>query len=132
MDYILNLFNSSLTDHSWIGYLVFFIVSYINVVLQNIKNIYVIKATKRQASTIGMITSAFYVGVVVLITYHGLISFIIVPIAHFLGIYTAKSVCESLEKKGKLNKKVWVFSHTFRYVSYFFTKNKLFSPSKDF
>ena len=93
----------------WVEYLLFFVISFVNVFLQNLKYIFLIKSTKLKAALIGMLTSIFYATVVVLIAKHGWISVLIIATTHFMGIYAAKSVCEWLEKKGKLNKKVWVF-----------------------
>ena len=86
----------------WLEYLLFFVISYVNVVLQNLKYIFLIKSTKLKAALIGMVTSIFYATVVVLIAKHGWISVIIIAGTHFLGIYTAKLVSEILERKGYL------------------------------
>ena len=86
----------------WVEYLLFFVISFTNVFLQNLKYIFLIKSTKLKAALIGMVTSIFYATVVVLIAKHGWISVLIVAGTHFLGIYTAKLVCEILERKGYL------------------------------
>ncbi len=88
----------------WVEYLLFFVISFVNVFLQNLKYIFLIKSTKLKAALIGMVTSIFYATVVVLIAKHGWISVIIIAGTHFLGIYTAKLVSEFLEKKGYLKK----------------------------
>ena len=90
---------SSLTD-----YLVFFMVSLINVFLQNMKNIFVIKSTALKAALIGTVTSIFYATVVVMIAKHGWISILIIAVTHFFGIFIARKVCDSLEKKGHLKR----------------------------
>ena len=89
----------------WVEYLLFFVISFTNVFLQNLKYIFLIKSTKLKAALIGMVTSIFYATVVVMIAKHGLISVAIVAVTHFLGIYLAKSVGEILEKKGYLKEK---------------------------
>lgn len=86
----------------WVEYLLFFVISYVNVVLQNLKYIFLIKSTKLKAAGIGMVTSVFFAAVVVLVVKHGILSLVIVGITHFLGIYTARLISESLEKKGYL------------------------------
>ena len=86
----------------WFEYLLFFVISYINVVLQNLKYIFLIKSTKLKAALVGMVTSIFYASVVVMIAKHELVSILIVAMTHFLGIYTARLISESLEKKGLL------------------------------
>ena len=91
----------------WLEYLLFFVISYVNVVLQNLKYIFLIKSTKLKAAGIGMVTSIFYASVVVMIAKHELVSILIVAMTHFLGIYTARLISESLEKKGYLKKK-WI------------------------
>ena len=88
----------------WLEYLLFFLISFTNVFLQNLKYIFLIKSTRLKAALIGMITSVFYATVVVLIAKHGWISVVIIAGTHFLGIYTAKLVSELLEKKGYLRK----------------------------
>ena len=88
----------------WLEYLLFFVISFTNVFLQNLKYIFLIKSTKLKAALIGMVTSIFYATVVVLIAKHGWISVIIIAGTHFLGIYTAKLVSEILEKKGYLKR----------------------------
>ena len=88
----------------WLEYLLFFVISYVNVVLQNLKYIFLIKSTKLKAAGIGMVTSIFYASVVVMIAKHELVSILIVAMTHFLGIYTARLISESLEKKGYLKK----------------------------
>lgn len=89
---------------SWVEYLFFFAVSLINVFLQNLKYIFLIKSTKIKAALVGMVTSVFYATVVVLIAKHGWISIAIIAGTHFLGIYTAKLISDILEKKGYLKK----------------------------
>jgi CHASE2 domain-containing sensor protein len=96
--------NSISLGPPWVEYLIFFVISFVNVFLQNLKYIFLIKSTKLKAALIGMITSIFYATVVVLIAKHGWISVIIIAFTHFLGIYTAKLVSEFLEKKGYLKK----------------------------
>ncbi len=90
----------------WVEYLIFFVISFVNVFLQNLKDIFVIKSTKLKAAFVGTITSIFYATVVVLIAKHGWISVIIIAFTHFCGIYTAKMFGEFLEKKGYLKKGV--------------------------
>lgn len=96
--------NSISLGPPWVEYLIFFVISFVNVFLQNLKYIFLIKSTKLKAALIGMVTSIFYATVVVLIAKHGWISVIIIAFTHFLGIYTAKLVSEFLEKKGYLKK----------------------------
>ena len=96
--------NSISLGAPWIEYLIFFVISFVNVFLQNLKYIFLIKSTKLKAALIGMVTSIFYATVVVLIAKHGWISVVIIAGTHFLGIYTAKLVSELLEKKGYLKK----------------------------
>lgn len=96
--------NSISLGPPWVEYLLFFVISFVNVFLQNLKYIFLIKSTKLKAALIGMVTSIFYATVVVLIAKHGWISVIIIAGTHFLGIYTAKFVSEFLEKKGYLKK----------------------------
>ena len=96
--------NSISLGPPWVEYLLFFVISFVNVFLQNLKYIFLIKSTKLKAALIGMITSIFYATVVVLIAKHGWISVVIIAGTHFLGIYTAKLVSELLEKKGYLKK----------------------------
>ena len=86
----------------WVEYLLFFVISFTNVFLQNLKYIFLIKSTKLKAALVGMVTSIFYATVVVLIAKHGWISILIIAGTHFLGIYTAMSVSEYLEEKGYL------------------------------
>lgn len=105
----------------WVEYTLFFVISFVNVFLQNLKDIFVIKSTKLKAAFLGVITSIFFTTIVVLISKHGWISVIIVAITHFFGIYTAKWVSEMLEKKGCL-KKEWPVRD---FISYFFSKNFL-------
>ena len=85
-------------------YLIFFTVSLINVFLQNMKNIFVIKSTALKAALIGTVTSIFYATVVVMIAKHGWISILIIAVTHFFGIFIARKVCDSLEKKGHLKR----------------------------
>ena len=101
MQKFLDLFTLS---SPFIEYIFFFVISFINVFLQNLKYIFLIKSTKIKAALIGMITSVFYATVVVLIAKHGWISIIIIAGTHFLGIYMAKLVSEILERKGYLKK----------------------------
>ena len=88
----------------WVEYLLFFVISFTNVFLQNLKYIFLIKSTKLKAALIGMVTSVFYATVVVLIAKHGWTAIVIVAITHFFGIYCARLVSELLEKKGHLKK----------------------------
>lgn len=89
----------------WVEYLLFFVISFINVFLQNLKYIFLIKSTKLRAALVGMVTSIFYATVVVLIAKHGWVSVLIIAGTHFLGIYAAKSLCEFLEERGYLEEK---------------------------
>lgn len=108
--------NSISLGPPWVEYLIFFVISFMNVFLQNLKYIFLIKSTKLKAALIGMITSIFYATVVVLIAKHGWISVIIIAFTHFFGIYTAKMLSELLEKKGYLKKNDQVWD----YISYLF------------
>ena len=94
--------NSISLGPPWVEYLLFFVISLTNVFLQNLKYIFLIKSTKLKAALIGMVTSIFYASVVVMIAKHELISILIVAMTHVLGIYTARLISESLEKKGYL------------------------------
>ena len=94
--------NSISLGPPWVEYLLFFVISFTNVFLQNLKYIFLIKSTKIKAALIGMVTSIFYATVVVLIAKHGWVSVLIVAGTHFLRIYTAKLVSEILERKGYL------------------------------
>ena len=112
----------------WLEYLLFFVISYVNVVLQNLKYIFLIKSTKLKAAGIGMVTSIFYASVVVMIAKHELVSILIVAMTHFLGIYTARLISESLEKKGylKKNEQVWdCISYLFIIMYFNFIKTHL-------
>jgi CHASE2 domain-containing sensor protein len=89
----------------WVEYLIFFLVSLVNVFLQNLKNIFLIKSTRLRAALLGTVTSIFYATVVVLIAKHGWISVLIIAVTHFFGIFIARTVGDYLEKKGRLNQK---------------------------
>ena len=89
----------------WVEYLFFILISFTNVFLQNLKNIFLIKSTRFKAALVGMVTSIFYATVVVMIAKHGWISVLIVAVTHFLGIFFARTVSDNLEKEELLKQK---------------------------
>ena len=62
-----------------------------------------------------MVTSIFYASVVVMIAKHELVSILIVAMTHFLGIYTARLISESLKRKviSKKMNRYGIISRTF-------------------